>query len=93
MSKSLSLIYEELKSIKADTSHTQQLLASHIENITHIKKKVNEVTGVVNTQSLLMKTLAYRSIDSEARNKRNNLLFFGVGETKNENCFSPYDIK
>ncbi|KAH3840266.1 hypothetical protein DPMN_113713 [Dreissena polymorpha] len=88
LSKSLSLIYDELKSIKADTSHTQKLLASQIENITHIDTKLNEVTTVVNTQSELMKTLAYWSIDSEARNKRNNLLIFGVCETKNENCFS-----
>ncbi|KAH3752658.1 hypothetical protein DPMN_187279 [Dreissena polymorpha] len=30
LSKSLSLIYDELKSIKADTSHTQKLRASQI---------------------------------------------------------------
>ncbi|KAH3786785.1 hypothetical protein DPMN_164895 [Dreissena polymorpha] len=55
LSKSLSSIYDGLKSINAETSHTQKLLASKIENIIHINKKLNEVNTVVNTQNVLLK--------------------------------------
>ena len=36
----------------------------------------------------MLRTLAYKSIDLEARSRRNNLLFWGLSENYNENCFS-----
>ena len=35
----------------------------------------------------MLKTLAYKSIDLEARSRRNNLILWGLAENVNENCF------
>ena len=48
--------------------------------------KINGISLVTNQQSALLKSLAYKSIDIEARNWRINLLFRGIKETRNENC-------
>jgi len=47
---------------------------------------INGISSVTNQQSALLKTLAYTSIDIEARHRRNNLLFRGIKETRYENC-------
>ena len=36
----------------------------------------------------MLKTLAYKSIDLEARSRRNNLIFWGLAENVRENCFA-----
>ena len=52
-----------------------------------VNDKLCEVIEVTNKNSNVLKTLAYKSIDLEARSRRNNLLFWGLFETYNENCF------
>ena len=49
--------------------------------------KLCEVIEVTNKNTNVLKTLAYKSIDLEARSRRNNLLFWGLLENPNENCF------
>jgi hypothetical protein len=49
--------------------------------------KVGQVIDVTNSQTELLKTLAFRSIDIEARSRRNNLIFRGLPEKIGENCF------
>jgi len=83
----LTLMFDELKSIKTDTGNTQKLLSLNTEYMKTLQTKVNEVVHVTNFQSELLKTVAYKSIDLEARSKRNNLLFFGFEEDRTENCF------
>ena len=42
---------------------------------------------MTNSQSEFIKTLAYRSIDIEARSRRKKLIFRGLSENRCENCF------
>ena len=48
--------------------------------------QVNQVNFRMNRHDLLLKLLAYKSIDSEARSRRRNLVFHGLAEIKNEDC-------
>ncbi|WAR11517.1 hypothetical protein MAR_025697 [Mya arenaria] len=53
-----------------------------------VNDKLNQVIKVANSQTDFMKTLAYKSIDLEARSRRNNLIFSGFAENAGENCTS-----
>jgi hypothetical protein len=56
-----------------------------------MNEKLVEVIHTADSQSQFMKTLAYKSIDAEARSRRNNLIFScvrGFVENKGENCTS-----
>ena len=48
--------------------------------------QVNQVNLRMNRHELLLKLLAYKSIDSDARSRRRNLVFHGLAEIKNEDC-------
>ena len=48
--------------------------------------QVNQVNLRMNRHEVLLKLLAYKSIDSEARSRRRNLVFHGLAEIKNEDC-------
>ena len=54
------------------------------------KLSVNEgsVGYIQNKLDTVLKLLEYRSIDLEARSRRNNLLFKGISEQRRENCFA-----
>ena len=52
-----------------------------------VKKRVTEIENVVRSHSERLKLLTYRSLDSEARSRRRNLLFKGIPENKYESCF------
>ena len=80
-------MFDDMKSIKTDTGNTQKLLSLNTEYMKTLQTKVNEVVHVTNFQSELLKTVAYKSIDLEARSKRNNLLFSGFEGDRTENCF------
>lgn len=49
--------------------------------------KVNQLATVTNRQSEILKVLAYKQIDLEARSRRNNLVLWGCVERPSENCF------
>lgn len=51
-----------------------------------VNDTLNQVIHVTNTQTSFMKTMAYKSIDLEARARRNNLVFRGFVENTGENC-------
>ena len=48
--------------------------------------QVPKLESQVRAQSDRLKALEYKSIDLEARSRRNNLLFKGFDESRNENC-------
>ena len=62
-------------------------LQSSVDSLTSTQNRVKEVEKVVNSHSDRLKLLEYRSLDSEARCRRRNLLFKGIPENKYENCF------
>ena len=52
-----------------------------------VQEKIYEVIEATNVQTGFMKCLAYKSVDIEARSRRNNLIFRGFCENRGENCF------
>ena len=54
------------------------------QSIRCVNNKLDEVIDVTNRNSNVLRTLAYKSIDLEARSRRNNLLFWGLSENYNE---------
>ena len=49
-------------------------------------EKLESLEKCVNVQNQKLKMLAYRSIDLEARSRRNNLVFRGLADCNYENC-------
>lgn len=55
-------------------------------SISDLCEQTERVEQTVDKQSHLMKVLSYRSIDTEARNRRNNLIIWGITENMRINC-------
>ena len=53
----------------------------------YVNEKLGQVIQVTNKNTSMLKTLAYKSIDQEARSRRNNLVFWGISKNYGENCF------
>ena len=49
-------------------------------------KQLSEVESVVKSYDDRVRLLEYKTIDLEARSRRNNILFFGISESRSENC-------
>ena len=73
----LSLNEQRVKSIQ----HT-------LDSTLPTKKRVEKIETVIRSHSERIRLLEYRSLDSEARTRRRNLLFKGIPENRNENCFA-----
>ena len=84
----LNLIFQELRSIRGNQEQTNNGMLNFQENFLQIHQKLEQVVNVTNRNTDLLKTLAYKSIDQEARSRWNNLIFWGISENYEENCFS-----
>ena len=56
------------------------------KGVTKIEEKLSDVDEEVGRCCVKVKMLESRMIDQEARGRRNNLVFFGVEESKGEDC-------
>ena len=83
----LNYIFDELKHISKEQMSCNRKMANVEKALTGMNVKVNQVIQTTNRQTDFMKALAYKSIDIEARSRRNNLIFRGLSENKGENCF------
>ena len=79
----LSLILSKLSLNEQRVKYIQHSM----DSLVPVQKRVKEIEHVVKSQSERLKLLEYRSLDSEARSRRRNLLFKGIPENKYENCF------
>ena len=61
-------------------------ITSTLSSIAHKHKTVAKVESVVKSHEDRIRLLEYKSIDLEARSRRNNLIFHGLAEFRNENC-------
>ena len=71
-------------------------LTCNQNNIRNVEKKLNTIAGlngritqaetVIRSYNDRLKLLEYKSIDLEARSRRNNLLFKGLSEDRDEDC-------
>ena len=57
-----------------------------LDSLARGQKRLKAVEGVLKSYEDRIKLLEYKSIDIEARGRRNNLLFYGFGEMRNEDC-------
>ncbi|MEW8548173.1 MAG: hypothetical protein AB2693_32115 [Candidatus Thiodiazotropha sp.] len=63
---------------------SNQEIAKFSQGLSTVQTKVNFIERRADSHELLLKALAYKSIDIEARSRRHNLLFHGLAENKNE---------
>ena len=80
----LSLILSKLSVNEGRVGYIQNKL----DTVLNIRSRVTAVENVIRSQNDRLKLLEYRSIDLEARSRRNNLLFKGIPEQRRENCFA-----
>lgn len=83
----LNLIFNELQVIRGNLEQMSRNVLNFQQSYRLVNNKLSEVIEVTNKNTNILKTLAYKSIDLEARFRRNNLLFWGLPENPNENCF------
>ena len=57
-----------------------------MDNIGKHKHKIANIESAVRSQEDRIWLLEYKSIDLEAKSRRNNLLFYGLSESRNEVC-------
>lgn len=84
----LNLIFDELRYIRENQEQANKGMRSFQNGFRFMSDKIGEVIEVTNRNTSVLKTLAYKSIDIEARSRRNNLIFWGLSENYNENCFA-----
>lgn len=79
-------MFDELRFIRSDQVKNSLAITKFHQNLNEVNEKLNQVIHVANNQTDFMKTLAYKSIDQDARSRRNNLVFRGFMESPGENC-------
>ena len=84
----LNVIFDELQAIRTSQDQTNRGMSNFQNNFRCMGEGVNRVIQSTNSNTDMLKTLAYKSIDLEARSRRNNLIFSGLAENVRENCFA-----
>lgn len=79
-------LFDELRYIQHEQVNCSRGMLHFHQNLSAVNEKMGQVVQMSNAQLALMKTLAYKSIDQDARSRRNNLVFRGIAENFGENC-------
>lgn len=87
------LTLEQFKSLDIDDKLTSmfvclQEVKSTNQRLLKAEQTVHEIREFTLQNKACIETLAYKSIDMEARQRRNNLLFWGIPEVRNEDCMA-----
>ena len=80
----LSLI---LSKVSLNEGRVEQI-QNKLDTVLDLKQRVTTVERVIRSNTDRLKLLEYRSIDLEARIRRKNILFKGIPESRQENCFA-----
>lgn len=83
----LNIMFDEILCIRGNQEETNRGMSTFQNSFRLLTEKLGQVADVTNRNTNMLKTLAYKSIDLEARSRRNNLIFWGISENQNENCF------
>lgn len=86
MDEKMNMMFDELRSIRQEQMSCSKGNVLIQRSLEQVNNKLDQTILVTNDQTTLMKTLAYKSIDIEARSRRNNLVFRGFAENAGENC-------
>lgn len=81
-------MFDELKFIRNEQVNCSTGLNKFQNSLAQVDHRVAQVVSVKNEQTELFRALAYKSINLEARSRRYNLIFRGIPEVRNENCFT-----
>lgn len=81
----LNMIFDELQSNRLTQERINRVM-SNFEN--SLGENISRVVQATDKNADMLKTLAYKSVDLEAKSKRNNLIFWGLAENTRENCFA-----
>ena len=84
----LNMIYNDIQELRLGQDISNQGMKTFQNCFASMNEKLGQVVDVTNSHFSVLKTLAYKSIDLEARSRRNNLIFWGFVEIPNENCFA-----
>ena len=84
----LNFICNELRVIRRGQEQINRNMLTFQQSFRLVNDKLCEVIEVTNKNTNVLKTLGYKSIDLEARSRRNNLVFWGLIENYHENCFA-----
>lgn len=84
----LNVIFDELLMIRKTQEKTNKGMLDFQKHFQNMGESVSQVVRATNKNTDMIKTLAYKSIDQEARSRRNNLIFWGLAENYYENCFA-----
>lgn len=79
-------IFDELRFVRSEQVNCSRGMNYLQQCMSGMNDKLSQVIETTNTQTEVLKTLTYKSIDMEARSRRNNLIIRGVSENYGENC-------
>lgn len=77
----LSVLYSRMDS-------RMNSIEKKVDDCLSLHKRVYSLENCMSNHELRLKLLEYKSIDLEARSRRNNLIIGGISEQKDENCFT-----
>ena len=80
MGTKLNCIFGDLQVIRESQEQTNRGMKAFQYSFLCFRNKMAEVIDVANRNTSVLKTLAYKSIDLEARSQRNNLICWGHAE-------------
>ena len=78
-------LLQSVKSKQCECLHDIQSISGTIKQTT---RRINNMENQINRQVDMLKLLSYKSLDLEARERRNNLIFWGIFENFRIDCQS-----
>ena len=78
----LSVILAKLSLTRSKVENIESMLFSVVKK----QKRISNIETVVRSHDSRLRLLEYKSLDTEARIRRNNLLIHGFSERRNEDC-------
>ncbi|KAH3836713.1 hypothetical protein DPMN_110086 [Dreissena polymorpha] len=61
-------------------------MENKVDECLQLHTKIHSIEETLTDHNARLKLLEYKSIDMEARSRRNNLIFSGISEHRDENC-------
>ncbi len=83
---SVSLILKKMDEVDERFKEVNKRLDKQGGDVTQTKKALESMEKKVSSVDVRLKELEWKAVEQEARSRRNNLLFFNVPETENEDC-------
>ena len=78
----LSMILAKVSLNEGKVERIEHMLSSVVRK----QKRISEIETVIRSHDDRLRMLEYKSLDVEARSRRNNLLIYGIAERRGENC-------